>query len=186
MIELHGKNSLKKGVGVKKTKEVLHLYTAAEVAAVRKQMVDAQNGIDPILKEPFKEPPVLDHSHLSQHCRAALGRNTNAFEGRVLGAYKRCLKWLTDKPLPEILRNLAEYLEQDYSDNPLHPSWIKYLTTKFRALSEPEKKTVLKSMSRPEGANAKERVETFSKALKSRQFTMTQVEHILKQTKGNK
>ena len=93
------------------------LYTQNDVKRVRDELVKKQKGIDPVLKEPFKEVPCLDHDHTTQHVRAALNRNVNAFAGLVFNAYKRCLHWLTDKPLPDILRNLATYLEQDYSNN---------------------------------------------------------------------
>ena len=58
-----------------------HLYTPADVKRVKDRLAKEQGGIDPILKEPFKETQVCDHDHTTQHVRAALNRNTNAFEG---------------------------------------------------------------------------------------------------------
>jgi hypothetical protein len=162
-----------------------HLYTTSDIKNERKRLYELQKGIDPILEQEFDfRESTCDHDHVTQHTRAALHRQSNAFEGKVFNAYKRCLGWLTDKPLPDILRNLAEYLEKDYSNNPLHPHWVKSTVTKFRALNEEMKKHVLKGMARPEGLNSKERIETFDKALKSRQFTMTQVEDLMKRAKG--
>ena len=164
-----------------------HLISTKDVLQERRRLYDLQQGVDPILKEKIEfKDSCCDHSHVTQHTRAALHRQSNAFEGKVFNAYKRCLGWLTDKPLPDILRNLADYLEEDYSDNPYHPQWIKATVTKFRSLNEEMKKHVLKGMARPEGANSKERIETFTKALKSGQFTMTQVEDLMKRAKGLK
>lgn len=161
-----------------------HLYTPKDVAQERHRLYILQEGVDPILKEkvPY-ESTTCDHDHTLQNTRAALHRQTNSFEGRVTNAYKRGLAWLTDLALPDILRNLADYLEVDYSNNPLHSSWIKALSTKFNTLSEGQKKEVLKGLARQEGNNSKERKETFRKALLSRQFTMTQVEDLIQRAK---
>ena len=134
----------------------------------KEQLIKAQNGIDPILNEPFKETVCLDHDHFSQHCRAALNRNTNAFEGLVVNAYKRCLSWLTDKPLPEILRGLALYLEKDHTSNPYHPSFLKKLKTEFNKLSASQQNEVLKTLGSITGSNPKTRKELFAKVVMDR------------------
>lgn len=136
----------------------------------KEQLIKAQNGIDPILNEPFKETVCLDHDHFSQHCRAALNRNTNAFEGLVVNAYKRCLSWLTDKPLPEILRGLALYLEKDYTSNPYHPSFLKKLKVEFNKLSASQQNEVLKSLGSTPGSNPKIRKELFAKIAMQREL----------------
>ena len=156
------------------------LYTPADIKRVRDEMVKSQNGIDPILNEPFKEPPALDHDHTSQHVRAALNRNTNAFEGLVTNAHKRCLQWLTDKPLPDILRNLAEYLERDYSTNPRHPSWIKRVTTDFNKLKAQQQINVLQRMKVTAGGSSAVRKEQFVKALKTKAYGFDLIKEYLK------
>ncbi len=164
-------------------KEIEHLYTPADVKRVKDRLVKEQNGIDPILKEPFKETQVCDHDHTTQHVRAALNRNSNAFEGKVFNAWVRCLKWLTDKPLPEILRNLADYYERDYSHNPLHPGFIKRLCTDFNTLSEGDKKAVLEVLGKSQGGNSTERKKLFKSALMTRQFTYEQVKQMINERK---
>jgi uncharacterized radical SAM superfamily Fe-S cluster-containing enzyme len=159
------------------------LYTTTDIKRVREGLIKKQQGIDPILKEPFSEIPVCDHDHTTQHVRAALNRNTNAFEGLVFNAYKRCLKWMTKKPLPDILRNLADYLEQDYSDQPYHNAWIKKVKTYFNALKEPQKDAVLVRLGVSTGTNGKERKDAFNKAVLSRQFSYDQLKEVIQSAK---
>lgn len=147
------------------------LYTRDDIANEKQRLLKEQRNIDPILKEEIQEKDaVCDHCHVTQHTRAALHRQTNAFEGLVFNAYKRCLEWLTDKPLSEILKNLADYVDKDYSDNPYHNGWVKRVSTEFNKLKEPSKDTVLQSLGQPKGSNSKQRKELFRKAVLSRQF----------------
>jgi len=161
-----------------------HLYTPADVKRVRDRLAEKQGGIDPILKEPFKETQVCDHDHVTQHVRAALNRNTNAFEGKVYNAWVRCLKWLSDKPLPEILRNLAEYYEQDYSHNPLHPGFLKRLCIDFASLPEGDKKAVLEDLGQSQGGNSTERKKLFKTALNTKQFSFEQIKKLIQERKN--
>ena len=151
------------------------LYTPTDVKQLREQLAKQQQGIDPILKEPFCETQALDHDHTTQHVRAVLNRNTNAFEGLVFNAYKRCLKWMTDKPLPEILRNLAVYLEQDYSHLPYHPNWMKRVSIDFNKLKEQQKDDVLIELGSEKQGNAKARKAAFTVLVKDRALGYTEI-----------
>lgn len=142
-----------------------------------------QNGIDPITKEPFKETVVQDHCHITQHCRAALNRNSNAFEGLVTNAYTRCLKWLTDVPLPELLRNLAEYLEVDYSNNPYHTGWQKKVKVAFNKLSAKQQNDVLQYFGSQPGSNPKQRKELFRVLVMNRELGYDKLLSIIKEFK---
>lgn len=139
-----------------------------------------QNGIDPITKEPFKETVAQDHCHITQHCRAALNRNSNAFEGLVTNAYTRCLKWLTDVPLPELLRNLAEYLEVDYSNNPYHTGWMKRIKTNFNKLSARQQNDVLVHFGSQLGSNPKQRKELFRNLVMQRELGYDKILSVIK------
>ena len=154
---------------------VQSLYSQDDVRNYRNKLVTDQQGVDPILNESFKEVVVCDHDHTSQHCRAALNRNTNAFEGLVFNAYKRCLSWLTDKPLPEILRNLASYLEKDYTGNPYHPDWMKNVKTKFNKLTSQQMDSVLLSLGSTKGKNLAERKKLFAKQVLRRDLGYTKI-----------
>ncbi len=144
------------------------LYTQAELKQERDRLIAIQSGIDPITKEPFSEVICVDHCHSSQHTRGALNRNSNAFEGLVFNAYKRCMSWLTDKPLPDILRNLATYLEQDFSQNPYHPSFTKKLKTMFNKLPAKKMDEVLVQLGSSPGKNLVERKALFAKVVLDR------------------
>lgn len=161
-------------------KIIKSLYTSADIKNEKERLIKLQKGIDPILKEIFKETVVTDHDHDTQHIRAALNRNTNAFEGLVVNAYKRCLKWLTDVPLPVILRNLADYLEQDYSHMPYHNHWLKRVKIDFSKLKESDKDKVLLSLSQQVGKNSVERKKNFQSALLSRKFDYEMVRDLIK------
>ena len=170
----------------RKKVQVEHLYNAKDVKRIRDEFVKRQNGIDPILKERFKEVAVLDHCHSSQHVRAALNRNCNAFEGKVVNAYVRCLKWLTDKPLSEILRNLADYYEDQervMHKNPLHPAWIKRVNIEFNKLTEGSKRLVLKELGQLEGGNGTERKRLFQKAVLTKEHTFDKLKEVIERNK---
>jgi hypothetical protein len=159
------------------------LYTTKDVEVVRNQMLEAQKGVDPITKEPIKvNQAVLDHCHDSQKVRAAISRQSNSWEGLVFNAYKRCMAWYTDKPLAELLRNLADYLEQDYSNNPHHPGWLKKVGTEFNKLSEGAKDRALINLGSAVGKNSKERKVLFGKVIKSKRFTFKEILEMLKNT----
>ena len=162
------------------------LYTATDVKKEKQRLLKDQRGIDPILKEEIQEKDaVCDHCHVTQHTRAALHRQTNAFEGLVFNAYKRCLEWLTDKPLSDILRNLADYVEKDYSNNPYHNGWVKRVSVDFNKLKESSKDNVLVQLGQPKGSNAKQRKELFRKAVLSRKFGYEMLKSILEKESSN-
>ena len=161
------------------------LYTQKDITTFRTELAKAQKNIDPITQEKFVDAVALDHDHVSMKCRAALNRNSNSFEGVVTNAYLRYMQWLTDKPLTDLLRNLADYLEKDYSKNPIHPGWIQDCKSQFHKLNEKQKQICLESMKLPIGLNSKERKETFRKALLSREYDYTSVKLIILLSKGH-
>lgn len=163
------------------------LYTAKEIKEFKEQQIREQKGIDPILQEPFPSGTIcMDHDHTLQHCRAALHLQTNAFEGRVLNAYIRGLRWLTDKPLPVILRNLADYLERDFSQNPYHNSWLKVVQSKFNSLREQQKDRVLIILGGEVGKNSADRKKRFKELINNRQFGYDLIQAAIQQeSKGN-
>lgn len=162
------------------------LYTAAEIKAFKEQQIEKQNGIDPILGIPFPKGNICqDHDHFSQHCRGALHFQSNTFEGKVFNAYTRCLGWLTDVPLPTILRNLADYLEVDYTDNPFHNGFLKKLKTMFNALNASQQNQVLVKLGTTEGSNPAKRKELFSKIILDRSKGFVYIRDVINEVKEN-
>jgi len=131
------------------------------LAKYRETQLEKQQGIDPITKEVIKSP-TLDHDHYSNRVRMVLDRNTNQFEGRIISFYNRLIKY---KNLPitlsGILRNLAVYLEQDYSKNPYHPAIIKSSARKFKNLRKEQQFAVLKEFGILPDKNVKLRVKQY-------------------------
>ena len=159
---------------------VRSLYTPEDLKRVRRELFDKKEGVDPILDEKIEySDSVLDHCHVSQNSRAALHRQSNAFEGLVFNAYKRCLQWLTNKPLPDILRNLADYLEQDYSENPYHSGWIKKVKTRFNKLNADDQRNFLKKFGYEAGSNAKHRTNAFGVLVKDRELGYSKINSAL-------
>lgn len=162
------------------------LYTQKEIKEFRDEQVKKQNGIDPILGTEFPKGSICqDHCHDTQHCRAALHLQTNAFEGKVINAYTRCLKWLADVPLPTLLRNLADYLEVDYSGNPYHVGWQKKIRTMFNSLNTSQMKQVLQHFNKPEGKNLQERKKFFNEIVLDRENGFCYIRDVINQVKEN-
>lgn len=122
-----------------------------------------------------------DHDHSTQHCRGALNRNSNAFEGLVTNAYTRCLKWLTNVPLPDILRNLADYLEVDYTNNPYHVGWMKRVKIDFNKLSASKQNEVLLTLGLSDGKNLAERKQKFSEIVLDRNNGYDKIKAVIQQ-----
>lgn len=112
---------------LKQLKQLKH----KDIKVLREQLYNEQNGICPILKQEFsKDQFSLDHQHKRKNdpigingdglIRGCINIQVNAFEGKILGAYKRCgLHKLIS--LPALLRNLADYLDQENLPY-IHPS----------------------------------------------------------------
>lgn len=160
------------------------LYTAAEIKAFKEEQIKKQNGIDPILGIPFPKGNICqDHDHFSQHCRGALHFQSNTFEGKVFNAYTRCLGWLTDVPLPTILRNLADYLEVDYTANPFHNGFLKKLKTMYNTLNAKQQNEVLVKLGSTEGSNPAKRKELFSKLVLTRSLGFDTIKSVITNVK---
>lgn len=80
-----------------------------------------------------------DHNHHTGNMRGLLHPLCNSvLEGKVAGLmYRAGLKGKTD--FPTVLRNLADYWEQDYSNNPVHPNYVNDTAKKFAKLPSRQK-----------------------------------------------
>ncbi len=123
------------------------LKDSKDAANYRNELLKKQNGIDPIIKEPITKP-VLDHYHFeNQHCRGVLQNEINAFEGKVSNAWNRYGKHLTDMPLHEVLRNLADYLEKNNNipleEQVIHHTALTVDVNKFKRLPATRQNEIL-------------------------------------------
>ncbi|QOI72266.1 putative EndoVII packaging and recombination endonuclease [Erwinia phage pEa_SNUABM_50] len=151
------------------------LKNSKEAAKYRADLLKSQKGLDPIIKEKVKDP-VLDHNHKGeQECRAVLDRTVNSFEGKVQNAYDRYIKHLTDTDLPTILRNLADYYEQDYSNMHIHHTALTVDVRKFKSLPSAQQCSILESFNVVPESNTAKRSNQARKLIKSGDLDMTQI-----------
>ena len=163
------------------------LYNSKEVAEIRKKLYNEQEGKDALtgLTLDYSQA-VCDHDHKTQYVRGIIHRQVNAVVGKVENMYIRYIKWWCTMPLPELLRKIADYLELPQDKRYVHPNWLKTCQSRFNALDEKQKASVLKDMALPDGKNGKERKEEFRKGILSRRYTLTQIENILRKEKDGK
>lgn len=138
-----------------------------DAAQYRTDLLKQQKGLDPITGNKIHDP-VLDHAHFGeQRCRGVLQREVNSFEGKVANAFNRYMKHLTNKPLPEILRNLADYLEQDNDTKPIHHTALGIDVKKFSRKPADEQKQILLSFGVEPESNQKKRANQARKLIKT-------------------
>lgn len=151
------------------------LKNSKEASKYRADLLKKQKGLDPIIKEKVQDP-VLDHNHKGeQECRAVLDRTVNSFEGKVQNAFDRYIKHLTDKDLPTILRNLADYYEKDFSENPIHHTALTVDVKKFKSLPAAQQISILESFGVMPESNSAKRANQARKLIKSGDLDMTQI-----------
>lgn len=114
------------------------ILTQKSLQEWKKNQFDNQNGICPICKRalPFWNASNGDHSHYSGHMRGLLHVGCNGFEGRIQTLFYRA--GLSGADWPDVLRNLADYWEQDYSNNPIHPNHVNDMAKKFSRFNKEE------------------------------------------------
>jgi hypothetical protein len=95
------------------------LSTTKQIRQEREDTAESQNWICPVSGEQLINPS-LDHCHDTGVIRGVLSGFCNTWEGQLRTYYKRFLSKFTDKPLPELLRNMADYLEEDFTGSPYH------------------------------------------------------------------
>jgi len=85
--------------------------------------------------------PVVDHDHKTGRIRGVVSNEGNALLGKIENFYgSRCAR--TEWELPEVLRALANYLEED--QGPLHPVGTRQVTKRFGRMKKDEQIAILK------------------------------------------
>lgn len=98
--------------------------TTSQIKDFREKTILEQEGLDPILLQPLRKP-CLDHDHWGRgEARGVLEQCVNTWEGYVVKYWMKFVQHNTDRSLSFALRTLADYLERDFSHNPLHLSFI--------------------------------------------------------------
>lgn len=162
------------------------LYTAVDIKRVRENILKEQNGKCAILDIQIRpeRTPVLDHVHNDeQFVRGVLEREINAFLGVTENAYKRFLGYWQDKPLPDVLKACAAYLERPVDTRYRHNHFLKKLKTKFNALSSKQMKFVLETFGKADGKNAVERKKIFTDIILDRSLGYERIKDALDKAK---
>jgi len=171
-----------------KPKEVTKdLYNPKDVKETREILATEQDNLDSITGIPLSQGrAVLDHAHDDEQLvRGVLLHEVNSFVGKLENAHKRHINyWLKDRTLAQLLRQVANYLEKPKDLRYRHNGWIKKINTWFNALSESQKKFVLRELGQPEGSNVKERKALFQKSLLTKQFSFDTIRTIINTAKG--
>lgn len=152
------------------------LNGADDVNRVRKKLEHLQGGIDPITKQALISP-CLDHSHdSSQQVRGVISREINVLVGKIENTYVRNIKYWCNVSLTDILRGVADYLEQEKLPI-VHPDWKKKCTTAFNKLTATQKDRLLRNFNvgLPGRPNPEKRSAAFKKLLSSRCVTYGEV-----------
>jgi hypothetical protein len=151
----------------------IDLYNAADVKKVRELLTKEQDNKCAVtgLDIPPKQH-VTDHAHDdTQLVRGVLHRQVNAFLGKAENAFTRLIKWWYPEDLSTLMRQCADYLDQEPDTRYRHNGWIKKINAKFNKLKESDKDKVLELMGLQKGTNAAERKKAFQKALLTKEYT---------------
>ena len=109
-----------------------------EVPDIRKRLLKAQNNICPLCGCTIRpDQAVLDHDHETGRVRAVLHRQCNQVEGRVLSWTSRTGQSTTAY---QFLKRMLSYWEQDYEQNPLHPTYKSDIEQEITRLKRKERK----------------------------------------------
>lgn len=101
----------------------------------RDRILAEQNGLCALLGEPVIDP-CLDHDHYDGKCRGVLSSVVNMWEGKVHELWGRYVAEYTDTPLSEVLRRMADYLEEDRTNSKLHGQTVADLKSYLKKLTK--------------------------------------------------
>lgn len=117
----------------------LWVTNAKDIKEYREYLIAKQDNLDPILKKKLYRP-CLDHDHTTGRCRGVISQCINTFEGRVLKYFNKYVKHNTNLSLSTILRNLADYLDEDQDNKPYH---IAIINSKNKHLKKFKKESII-------------------------------------------
>ena len=113
-----------------------------DIKLLRTKLLEEQKGLDPITNEEITNQN-LDHCHTEGIVRSTLEGSTNMFLGKIENFYKRFIRFKgLPITLPDILRNIATYLEKEYEPI-LHPKSVGDLVSRFSRLKAEEQDKIM-------------------------------------------
>ena len=109
-----------------------------DLAAFRSNMLKNQDNICSMCKEKIKSPQdaVLDHCHATGHCRAVAHRTCNIVEGKIINSLRRSGGGIDRVSL---MKGLSEYFKEDFSQNPLHPTFLTDIDREIKSAKKKQK-----------------------------------------------
>lgn len=147
----------------------MNILKSKHIKSFREKLLKEQNYIDPITNEVITNGQ-MDHSHNINegYLRKVLTRESNMLLGKIENYYHRYLRGKNlPITLPDILRNIAIYLEQDYSKMPIHHKHINVLISRFSNLKKEEQELILKEKGLIPGVNNKIRCKQYRKLIQN-------------------
>jgi hypothetical protein len=105
---------------------------STEIKKTKEKLLSEQGGICLVSKMKISGPEaVLDHKHKlfkdqplgednAGYCRGVLHFAINAWEGKIFNSYRRLGLHKMELTMPQMLRNLADYLEREPTEY-IHP-----------------------------------------------------------------
>ena len=162
------------------------LYNTKDTTRIRELLLKEQQGNCACTD--LEIPPktaCLDHIHNSEcFVRGVLHRQVNSYIGKCENNYVRMIKWWYPGTLPDLLRQIADYLEDTENKSEYrHPSWIKSLKVSYNKLSASQQNKVLLSLGSIEGSNPAKRKELFSKIVLDRSKGFVYIADVINQVK---
>tara|TARA_Y100001937_G_C7135092_1_gene339507 strand:+ start:922 stop:1371 length:450 start_codon:yes stop_codon:yes gene_type:complete len=119
------------------------------------------------------EDCVVDHSHATGKIRGVLHRQSNVLLGKIENAWKRYVQKSSAIELPQVLRNMADYLEKEDLDL-LHPYGATQLSKKFSVKKMQIQEKILLDLgfkkSDIKDLNSKERTKLFRKKITENKY----------------
>lgn len=162
------------------------LYNTKDTTRVRELLLKEQEGNCACtgLEIPPKTA-CLDHVHNNEcFVRGVLHRQVNSYIGKCENNYVRMIKWWYPGNISDLLREIADYLEETESKSEYrHPAWIKALKVSFNKLSASQMKQVLKYFNKPEGTNLTERKKLFNEIILTRDYGYGIIRNVINQAK---
>lgn len=116
---------------------------------------------------------VVDHCHRTGLVRDVLHRQSNVLLGKIENAWKRYAQKSAQAELPDVLRNIADYLEEGCTDI-LHPYGATQLAKRFSAKKKSEQEKILLDMGVTpvdiEGLNSTNRAKMYRKTITKNKY----------------